>query len=328
MSQKYTNQNQPSGIAASWWVAATFVPLGLTSFVAFLYAGIRVKNHVWRNFGFMYLGLLIGAFMMSGSGVGASIVFTMWIVSIIHAFTIRQDYLVQLAAIKEMEQQRSQQMWQDSQSQFNTATDGRTLPHNMPPVPRTVELPPYNMPAPEGMGSPQGAVPPPSGSMPPPVGHVPPPSGSMPPPVGQVPLSLGGMPPPLGNVPPPSGWMPPPQGAVPPPFGGMPSSMDNEPLSSGSMPPLTKRPLLERDRTDINTASEAQIASLPGIGTILAKRVMMKREELGGFKSLEHFSDVMGLKKYTLDRIAPLVVFSHKSNAPINSPASGRIIDY
>ncbi|WHX48977.1 helix-hairpin-helix domain-containing protein [Paenibacillus woosongensis] len=314
MSQKYTNPSQPSGIAASWWVAATFVPLGLTSFVAFLYAGVRVKNHVWRNFGFMYLGLLIGAFMMSGSGVGASIVFTMWIVSIIHAFTIRQDYLVQLAAIKEMEQQRSQQMWQESQSHFNAAPYGRALPHNMPPVPRTVELPPYNMPAPEGMSSPQGTVPPPFGSVPPPVGHVPPP--------------LGSMPPPLGNVPPPSGGMPPPQGAVPPPFGGMPSSMDNEPPSSGTMPPPLKRPLLEGDIMDINTASEAQIASLPGIGTILAKRVMMKREELGGFKSLEHFSDVMGLKKYTLDRIAPLVVFSHKSNDPINSPTSGRIIDY
>ncbi|GAA0136282.1 hypothetical protein YSY43_31230 [Paenibacillus sp. YSY-4.3] len=79
---------------------------------------------------------------------------------------------------------------------------------------------------------------------------------------------------------------------------------------------------------DINTASEAQIASLPGIGIILAKRVMMKREELGEFKSFEHFSDVMELKEYTLGRIAPLVFFSQKGNDHINSPTSGRIIDY
>ncbi|WP_379393070.1 ComEA family DNA-binding protein [Paenibacillus lentus] len=93
------------------------------------------------------------------------------------------------------------------------------------------------------------------------------------------------------------------------------------------MPPTVRAPL-DGKIIDINTASEAQIASIPEIGIVLAKRVVIKRQELGGFRSFEQFSQVMGLKEHTMRSIAQIVVFSQATSNNITQPKSGRIIDY
>lgn len=322
MSKKYTNRGSAWAVANSWWILATFVPIGLASFIAFLYIGFRVKNNTWRNFGFLYLGLLIIGLYIPSYDMGVRILLLSWIASIIHAFIIRSAYLVQLDVVKEnediLEQQRRQQLWQENQNRFQGAPYGQPRPQSgsghRPPLPRN--MPPL-----------PGSIPPPSGHRSPLPGNAPPPSGHRPPLPGNVPPPSGNMPPLPGNVPPSSGNMPPLPGGVPPLSGNMPPLGVTSPSPSGNMPPTVRAPL-DGKIIDINTASEAQIASITEIGIVLAKRVVIKRQELGGFRSFEQFSQVMGLKEHTMRSIAQIVVFSQATSNNITQPKSGRIIDY
>jgi len=49
---------------------------------------------------------------------------------------------------------------------------------------------------------------------------------------------------------------------------------------------------LKENSIDLNTASEAQLESLPGIGPTLAERIVAYREETGGFSSVEEILEV------------------------------------
>lgn len=61
---------------------------------------------------------------------------------------------------------------------------------------------------------------------------------------------------------------------------------------------------------EVNNATEQEIATLPGMTDILAKRVVALRQERGDFSSLDEFSAVLGLKPHIVERLRPLVAFS------------------
>ncbi|GIO85684.1 hypothetical protein J25TS5_26160 [Paenibacillus faecis] len=80
-------------------------------------------------------------------------------------------------------------------------------------------------------------------------------------------------------------------------------------------------------RIDVNTATEAELAGIPQIGIILAKKIVLKRQEIGGFESFDHFISVMGITRQPNHAIEPLVMFSQQQlkQAP---PISGRKVDF
>ncbi|ERI09676.1 ComEA family DNA-binding protein [Aneurinibacillus aneurinilyticus] len=80
-------------------------------------------------------------------------------------------------------------------------------------------------------------------------------------------------------------------------------------------------------KIDINLASESEIASIPEIGIILAKKVIIKRQEVGGFQSFEQFSEIMGLREHTIEKIKKYVDFSQVENNNSHTK-SGRVIDF
>ncbi len=61
---------------------------------------------------------------------------------------------------------------------------------------------------------------------------------------------------------------------------------------------------------DINTASIEDWKSLPGIGEVLATRIMNYREHLGGFHSIPQVGETYGLPPETLDQIKDKLVTS------------------
>ncbi|MFC7371419.1 ComEA family DNA-binding protein [Fictibacillus iocasae] len=88
--------------------------------------------------------------------------------------------------------------------------------------------------------------------------------------------------------------------------------------------PLSSNPSV----LDINTSSEKEIAALPMIGSILAKKAVQHKELNGGFQHFDEFCDVLQLKPHVMERVRPLVAFSAIQRPAVEGAKSGRVIDF
>lgn len=61
---------------------------------------------------------------------------------------------------------------------------------------------------------------------------------------------------------------------------------------------------------DINVASKEQLRILPGVGNILANRIIEYRTSHGGFKSVEELAQVEGVKPKLFDDVRPKIMIS------------------
>jgi len=72
----------------------------------------------------------------------------------------------------------------------------------------------------------------------------------------------------------------------------------------GVVVPLT---FVEPTPLDLNRASEEELIALPGIGPVLARRILDYREEHGPFGSLEELLAIPGIGEELLESLRPLV---------------------
>lgn len=56
---------------------------------------------------------------------------------------------------------------------------------------------------------------------------------------------------------------------------------------------------------DINSADEAELAQLPGLGPATARRIVDRRRDIGPFATIESLLDVPGIGPATLDAMRP-----------------------
>ncbi len=61
---------------------------------------------------------------------------------------------------------------------------------------------------------------------------------------------------------------------------------------------------------DLNRARANELEALPGIGAVLAQRVIAFRESLGGFRKIEDLRDVKGIGAKKFDQLKLLVTVS------------------
>ena len=59
---------------------------------------------------------------------------------------------------------------------------------------------------------------------------------------------------------------------------------------------------------DINRATTKQLVALPGVGPVLAGRIVALRDSLHGFHRREELLAVKGVGKHTLQRLSPLII--------------------
>jgi competence protein ComEA len=60
-------------------------------------------------------------------------------------------------------------------------------------------------------------------------------------------------------------------------------------------------------RVDLNRASREDLESLPGVGPVMAERILKLRQELGRFRTLEELRSVRGIGPATIERIRSVV---------------------
>ncbi|MBH0178164.1 MAG: helix-hairpin-helix domain-containing protein [Nitrospira sp.] len=58
---------------------------------------------------------------------------------------------------------------------------------------------------------------------------------------------------------------------------------------------------------DLNSATAQELESLPGIGAVIAERVIAYRQSVGRFRTIEDLREVAGIGSKRFDRLKPLV---------------------
>jgi comEA protein len=58
---------------------------------------------------------------------------------------------------------------------------------------------------------------------------------------------------------------------------------------------------------NINSASMAELLSLPGIGRTLAERIVQHREQEGQFGAVEDLQNIKGISKKKLEKLKPFI---------------------
>jgi competence protein ComEA len=66
-------------------------------------------------------------------------------------------------------------------------------------------------------------------------------------------------------------------------------------------------------QVNLNTATAAELASLPGIGEAIAARIIRHREKSGRFRSVEELLVVRGISRKKLQVLRPYVVVEAKA---------------
>ncbi|MBQ9799287.1 MAG: helix-hairpin-helix domain-containing protein [Thermoguttaceae bacterium] len=66
---------------------------------------------------------------------------------------------------------------------------------------------------------------------------------------------------------------------------------------------------------ELNSASKAELTNLPRVGETLAERIIERREELGGFRSVDDLLGVKGIGEKTLDKMRPFCVVAPLDDA-------------
>lgn len=64
---------------------------------------------------------------------------------------------------------------------------------------------------------------------------------------------------------------------------------------------------------DLNTASADELTCLPGIGPVKAEAILLRRSELGGFRSTDDLLTVSGIGEATLEKISPYITCEARS---------------
>ena len=63
---------------------------------------------------------------------------------------------------------------------------------------------------------------------------------------------------------------------------------------------------------NINTATVAELAELPGVGEVIAQRIVNHREKSGKFRKVEELLVIRGISRKKLEKLRPLITLGQE----------------
>ena len=82
--------------------------------------------------------------------------------------------------------------------------------------------------------------------------------------------------------------------------------------------------LVNQERLNINTATEEELMTLPGVTRAVARSIVEYREYIGGFKKVEDLALVSGVGATKLEQVKFEICVSSKGSSAQHSPSSLR----
>ena len=87
------------------------------------------------------------------------------------------------------------------------------------------------------------------------------------------------------------------------------------------------KPIDDLEKLDINNCSEVEMTALPGVSIVMAKRAVKRREEIGGFKTIDEFFSFLELKLHMQEQLRYKIVAKKKKGSLHRQVSSERQID-
>lgn len=100
----------------------------------------------------------------------------------------------------------------------------------------------------------------------------------------------------------------------------------NAPIIENQQKEETNEPLYEK--LDINNCSEIELTELPGISIVIAKKVIKRREEINGFKTLDDFFKFIRLKPHMENQLRQRIKIEKMKGHLYSKKHSERSVDF
>ena len=89
----------------SWWLVFAFDPFW-TQWISFVYIGLRAKRPQWIAWGAVYGAIALGSLILVKQpgildGIGVTGTFAVWLVALVHALVVRNEYLERLDVLED-----------------------------------------------------------------------------------------------------------------------------------------------------------------------------------------------------------------------------------
>ena len=81
-------------------------------------------------------------------------------------------------------------------------------------------------------------------------------------------------------------------------------------------------------KVDINNCSESDLAELPGVSIIMAKKTIKRRDEIGGFKNLEDFYALLKIQPNIRQQLEDIIFLGEKPKSKKTKMTDERRVDF